>query len=68
MRMPRWFRRRRPAPPQIDTPALMDALTMSAWGLGHLDWRDMTDQDRAWRRDNITKAPYFPRTQHFTTN
>lgn len=66
--MIRWFRKRRPAPPQIDTPALLDALTMSGWGLGHLDWCDMTDQDRVWHRENITKAPHFHRPQHFTAH
>ena len=59
--MIRWFRRRRPAPPpQPEPPSLLDAITMTAWGITPQDWNGMTDQQRAWRRMNVTKAPHFP--------
>ena len=57
--MIRWFRRRPRPAPKIDTKYLADMLTLAAWGLSRLDWADMTDQQRAWHRSNITKAPHF---------
>jgi hypothetical protein len=56
-----WKRPRRPepAPPRLQPPDRLETITLPAWGLGLLYWRSLTDQERAWYRDNLTKAPYF---------
>jgi hypothetical protein len=54
----RFFRRQRPAPPP---PRLTpdEAITASAWGYTEQGWLNLTPQDRAKARTDLTKAPRF---------
>lgn len=56
--MIRWFRRRRPvqAPARLPLP---DVLAISAWRLTEHAWNNLTDQERAWYRGNLTKARIY---------
>lgn len=51
-----WFRRKRPAPEPAWTMATEDVRIASAWGLGYLEWRALTDQERTWFRTNLATA------------
>lgn len=50
------------APAPVATPAEdqgTDVVVTDAWGISPLTWMGMTDQDRAWHRWNVAKAPHF---------
>jgi hypothetical protein len=57
--MIRWFRRRRPTPAPQPVISRTDADTMNAWEIRFIEWNNLTDQGRAWYRENLTKAPHF---------
>lgn len=49
-----------------DTPSvdMGDMVVKTAWGLTLTQWQDdLTDEQRAYCRENVTSAPYFQETR-----